>query len=94
MSIAFPDIDPIAFSAGPIHVHWYGLMYLLGFSLAWLFARWRVKRYHLPWTPIQISDLIFYAGLGAVLGGRVGMGSVFFFSFFPLPFSTTCGGEG
>ena len=72
MSIAFHDINPIAFSAGPIHVHWYGLMYLLGFSLAWLFARWRVKRYHLPWTPIQISDLIFYAGLGAVLGGRVG----------------------
>lgn len=72
MSIPFPDINPVAFSAGPIHVHWYGLMYLLGFSLAWLFARWRVKRYHLPWTPIQISDLIFYSALGAVLGGRVG----------------------
>ena len=28
------DIDPIAFSLGPIKVHWYGIMYLLGFAAA------------------------------------------------------------
>ena len=70
--LVFPQIDPIAFSIGPIHVHWYGLMYLFGFALAWGLAQWRVKHYSLPWTSEQISDLIFYAALGLILGGRIG----------------------
>lgn len=72
MSIAYPDINPIAFSIGPVAVHWYGLMYLLGFGLAWLLAHWRVKHFHLKWSAEQISDLIFFAALGTILGGRIG----------------------
>lgn len=70
--LIYPHINPIAFSVGPLHVHWYGLMYLLGFILAWLLAHWRVKHYKLDWTSEQISDLIFYAALGCILGGRIG----------------------
>ena len=33
--ISYPDIDPIAFRLGPIKVHWYGIMYLLGFGAGW-----------------------------------------------------------
>ena len=47
-------------------------MYLLGFALAWLMAHWRNKHYHLDWTEEQIGDLIFFAALGVILGGRVG----------------------
>lgn len=68
----YPHIDPVAFSIGPIHVHWYGLMYLLGFAAAYGLARWRVKHYGLPWTETQISDLIFYAAIGVIIGGRLG----------------------
>ena len=70
--LVFPQIDPVAFSIGPLHVHWYGLMYLLGFASAWFLARWRVKHYKLDWTAEQISDLIFFAALGVIIGGRVG----------------------
>lgn len=70
--IQYPEINPIAFSIGPIHVHWYGLMYLLGFAMAWGLARWRAKHYGLPWTNEQIADLIFYAALGVIIGGRLG----------------------
>lgn len=70
--LTFPHIDPIAFSLGPLHVHWYGLMYLVGFIGAWALAMWRVKLYQLPWTAEQVSDLIFYAALGVIIGGRVG----------------------
>ena len=28
----YPDIDPIAVALGPVRVHWYGLMYLVGFA--------------------------------------------------------------
>lgn len=72
MNLVYPTINPVAFSMGPIQVHWYGLMYLLGFSLAWVLAQWRVKHFHLNWTSTQIGDLIFYAAMGAVIGGRVG----------------------
>ena len=70
--LTFPHIDPIAFSLGPLHVHWYGLMYLIGFIGAWALAMWRVKHYRLDWTSEQVGDLIFYAALGVIIGGRVG----------------------
>jgi phosphatidylglycerol:prolipoprotein diacylglycerol transferase len=70
--LTFPSFDPVAFSLGPIEVHWYGLMYLLGFCLAWTIASWRTKHFHLPWTIEDISDLIFYSALGVVIGGRLG----------------------
>lgn len=70
--LAFPYIDPVAFSIGPIKVHWYGLMYLFGFISAWGLAHWRAKHYQLDWTSEQIGDLIFYAALGVIIGGRVG----------------------
>lgn len=70
--MTFPNLDPVALSLGPIKIHWYGLMYLVGFISAWLLAYWRVKHYRLNWTVDQISDLIFYAALGVIVGGRVG----------------------
>lgn len=70
--LVYPHINPIAFSLGPIQVHWYGLMYLLAFTGAWFLAHYRVKRDHLEWTSEQVSDLIFYAALGVILGGRIG----------------------
>ncbi len=66
----YPQIDPVAFSLGPVSVHWYGLTYLVGIGLAWWLARQRAKRLGL--THEQIGDLVFYAALGVVLGGRLG----------------------
>ncbi|MGQ3891735.1 prolipoprotein diacylglyceryl transferase [Legionella sp. CNM-4043-24] len=70
--LVYPDFDPVAFSLGPLKVHWYGIMYLFGFAAAWLLANWRARHYHLPWNSEQIGDLIFYAALGVILGGRIG----------------------
>jgi len=70
--LTYPMLDPVAFSIGPIAIHWYGIMYLIGFILAWLLGEWRIKRYHLPWTSDQVGDLIFYSALGVIMGGRLG----------------------
>jgi phosphatidylglycerol:prolipoprotein diacylglycerol transferase len=70
--LIYPNINPIAISIGAIKIHWYGIMYLLGFSLAWLFANHRCKTHKLDWNKDQISDLIYYAALGLIIGGRVG----------------------
>ncbi|WP_266169808.1 prolipoprotein diacylglyceryl transferase [Dyella subtropica] len=66
------DIQPVAFSLGPIHVHWYGLMYLGGFLGAWLLAEYRRRQGRLPVTRDAVGDLVFYAMMGVIVGGRVG----------------------
>ncbi len=74
------QIDPVAVALGPLKIHWYGLMYLLGFGVAWWLGRRRVRAGRLPGVDDNgFSDLMFYAMLGVVLGGRIGY--VLFYDF-------------
>ncbi|PIE82919.1 MAG: prolipoprotein diacylglyceryl transferase [Candidatus Contendobacter odensis] len=70
--LVYPDFDPIAFSLGPLHIRWYGLMYLLGFLAGWALGRYRASRSQSGWTAEQVDDLVFYIALGVILGGRIG----------------------
>jgi phosphatidylglycerol:prolipoprotein diacylglycerol transferase len=70
--LMFPQFNPIAFELGPLQVHWYGLMYLVGFAGGWWLGMVRAKQPHSGWTPAQVSDGLFYVAMGVVLGGRVG----------------------
>ena len=74
-----PQFDPIIVQLGPLAVRWYGLMYLLGFAAFWWLGRMRARKENSFISPIQVGDLLFYAVLGVVLGGRIG--SVFFYNF-------------
>ena len=56
----------------PLAVRWYGLMYVIGFLLAWWLAKRRAKESWSKIKPIQVDDLIFYAMLGVIIGGRLG----------------------
>jgi phosphatidylglycerol:prolipoprotein diacylglycerol transferase len=47
-------------------------MYLIGFVGGWWVARRRAARPGSTWTPLDVDDLIFYAALGVILGGRIG----------------------
>lgn len=66
------DIDPIAFSIGPVAVHWYGIMYLIAFAAFWLLGERRRRAGRLPVGPTAFSDLAFYGMIGVIVGGRVG----------------------
>jgi phosphatidylglycerol:prolipoprotein diacylglycerol transferase len=70
--LKFPGFDPIAFHLGPISVHWYGIMYLLGFASAWWLARRRAAAPRSTWKAADVDDLIFFGMLGVILGGRIG----------------------
>ena len=54
--LTYPNIDPVAISIGPIfglgplNVHWYGLMYLAGFTIAYLLMMQRAKQPNSGWT--------------------------------------------
>lgn len=73
----FPDIDPIAFSLGPLVIRWYALAYIVGLVGGWYMARrlaasvalWgNVKR---P-TKEDIDDLLVWVAIGIIVGGRIG----------------------
>lgn len=85
-----PQIDPIAFSVGPFSIRWYALAYVVGFLLAWRYCVWMVNG---PTkgagvdananlraiTPTDVGDLVTWAIIGVIVGGRLGY--VFFYGF-------------
>lgn len=70
-----PQFNPIAVSLGPLKVHWYGLTYLVAFVAAYLLGVYRARQQPFVdrgWTRQHVEDLLFFAMLGVVLGGRLG----------------------
>lgn len=70
-----PQFDPVALSLWPIHIHWYGLSYLLAFSMFWLLALKRIRMQpfvNQGWKKTDVEDLLFWGAMGVVLGGRLG----------------------
>jgi phosphatidylglycerol:prolipoprotein diacylglycerol transferase len=76
--LKYPQIDPVIVSLGPVKLHWYGMMYLLAFTAAWLLGRRRASQ-RADWRREEIGDLVLYGALGAVLGGRLGY--ILFYKF-------------
>ena len=84
-AIPFPDwIDSTAFSIGPVNIEWYGISYVVGLVLAYLYAA-RVAETSTDWQPSgptrgpqivptreDLGDLMFYAFIGILVGGRLG----------------------
>jgi phosphatidylglycerol:prolipoprotein diacylglycerol transferase len=70
--LVHPDFDPVALHLGPVKIHWYGLMYLIGFYGSWWLAVRRGKSDHMPFSAQAVSDLLFFVALGVILGGRIG----------------------
>lgn len=78
--LVHPQFDPVAISLGPVSVHWYGLMYLLGFLMFFALGRYRIKQG--PKTVVTtelLDDILFYGMLGVIIGGR--LGHVLFYQF-------------
>ena len=71
--LKYPEIDIVAFKAGPFQIKWYALAYFFGVVFGWLYARRLVKKLSYP---IKIKDLddfsLSWLILGVVMGGRLG----------------------
>ncbi len=78
LALNFPTIDPVALSLGPFAVKWYGLAYVAGLLLGWLYIKQLVSDGHLwaggkaPITTEAVDDLFLWVALGVVVGGRIG----------------------
>lgn len=82
--LPYPQINPIALSLGPLQIHWYGLMYLLGFISALILGSLRSKQ---SWQPgIKNHDLVseglLFGAFGVILGGRLGYVLLYNFSYY------------
>lgn len=69
--LTYPNIDPVAFSIGSLQIRWYGLMYFIGFAVAWILASYRASRTP-GWTRRDVDNIITYAIIGLLLGARLG----------------------
>ena len=77
LTIAFPEIDPVAISIGPLSIRWYALAYICGIVLGWIYARMLIRSEKLwggpaPIAPVQLDDFILWVTLGIIIGGRTG----------------------
>jgi phosphatidylglycerol:prolipoprotein diacylglycerol transferase len=70
--LTYPVFDPVAVQIGPVAARWYGLMYAVGFALAWWLGRVRASRPGSGWTAVQVDALITWLVACVVLGGRLG----------------------
>lgn len=78
--LTHPGFDPVAIKfTETFGVHWYGLMYVIGFLAFLLMGKYRARKPGSPITPDQVDDILFYGALGVVLGGRIGY--IFFYNF-------------
>lgn len=66
------NFDPLIVKIGPFQLSWYGLMYVLGFSISYLLVRYEMKKRDFGITKREIDDLYFYAVLGLIIGARLG----------------------
>ena len=74
--IPYPEIDPVAVAIGPLKIRWYGLMYLVGFAIAWFLARRRAGQPDYgadTWTHDPIAILRIWEGGMSFHGGLLGL---------------------
>ena len=62
----------MALHIGPFDLRWYSLAYLAGIFIGFWYLLKLVKQPGAPMGRRHADDLVFYAALGVILGGRIG----------------------
>ena len=76
--LTYPNINPVAIEFGPISIKWYGLAYMAGLLLGWLYIRRLISTPKLwqadkpPLTLDRVDDLLLYITGAVIIGGRLG----------------------
>ncbi len=72
--VAFPDLglSPVALHVGPFDLRWYSLAYLAGIFIGYWYLLKLIRQPGSPMARRHADDLVFYAALGIILGGRIG----------------------
>jgi len=73
-AIAWTDLhlSPVALDLGLFELRWYSLAYLAGIFIGYWYLLKLLKQPGAPMARRHADDLVFYAALGIILGGRIG----------------------
>jgi phosphatidylglycerol:prolipoprotein diacylglycerol transferase len=73
-AIAWTDlgVGPVALDLGFFELRWYSLAYLAGIFIGYWYTLRLLKEPGAPMARRHADDLVFYAALGIILGGRIG----------------------
>jgi len=73
-AISYTDLglDPVALDLGMFQLRWYSLAYLTGIVLGWWYLLKLLAQPGAPMARRHADDMVFYATLGIILGGRLG----------------------
>jgi len=80
--MTFPNIDPVLLSIGPLHIRWYGLMYVLGFMASYLLVRRQIRLFAYQELEAYFENMNLVLILSVVLGGRLGYVLFYNFSYY------------
>lgn len=70
--LTYPHINPNLVSIGPIHIRWYGVMYVLGFIAAYFLVQRQDRSREIGLAGPVAQDLVFYLAIGLIVGARLG----------------------
>jgi phosphatidylglycerol:prolipoprotein diacylglycerol transferase len=72
--LRFEDLhlDPVALDLGFFQIKWYSLAYITGILVGWWYLLKLIAQPGSPMARRHVDDLVFYATLGIILGGRLG----------------------
>jgi phosphatidylglycerol:prolipoprotein diacylglycerol transferase len=65
-------VGPIALDLGFFQLRWYSLGYLAGIAIGWWYLLKLIAQPVAPMARRHADDMVFYATLGIILGGRLG----------------------
>jgi phosphatidylglycerol---prolipoprotein diacylglyceryl transferase len=65
-------LDPVALDLGFFQIKWYSLGYIAGIFIGWWYLLKLIAQPGAPMAKRHADDLVFYATLGIILGGRLG----------------------
>jgi len=73
-ALRFEDLglSPVALDLGFFHLRWYSLAYIAGILIGWWYLLKLLAQPGAPMARRHADDLVFYASLGIILGGRIG----------------------
>ena len=73
-AIAWTDLglSPVALDLGFFELRWYSLAYLAGIFVGYWYLLKLIKQPGAPMARRHADDMVFYAALGIILGGRLG----------------------
>ncbi len=80
--LAYPHINPVILSLGPLQVRWYGLMYVLGFIATYWLVGVQARRHKWKELLANVDNLNLFLILGIILGGRLGYVLIYNFGYY------------